>query len=688
MRPDSLEHNNGERDSDLVAVELDIALHFDAHRIEGRVTNHIRGKLDGTRTIRFHAQDLAIESVHDAEGRALSFDLEPPMLAIELAEPLARGAEESLTIAYSAEPQKGLYFVGEAGDLEARAPEIWSQNEPEELRCWIPTWDYPSDRARFEARVRVDKDMIALSNGVLVGVEDHGGGEHTYHWKLDQEIPTYLIAIAAGRWEHYSDRWRDLPVDYYVAPGTGEAKARRAFGETPDMLEYFSTLLDEPFPYPKYAQVAVADFVMGGMENASLTIQNDDVVADEDQALDLDDEARLLVAHELAHQWFGDLVTCFGWSNLWLNEGWASYMELVYQGRAAGRENMRLWLERYRETYLASGPATRLPLSETWRSQASPSRCNHEYEKGPWVLYMMNRALGDDAFWKSAHAYLERHKNGFAASADFARAIFDESGKNVYALIQQWVEGAGHPRYRVSFDIDERASPANGGARRLRLRVRQVQTLDELVPLFDMPVTVAIYTRDRGRGASASAEHVTRRTIRVDEQDETFELAFDGDLVDVVFDDDCAVLCELALEKGVALWTHQSEIADNSAARWRAIDGLREAASAADAPDARRALIDRLLHDEQPLVRAKAAQACAFDEARGALLDALESDTDSGVRFRCARALRHRELDARESERMSLHLERERSPLVRRELLRLLGRIDAPRIDAPARSRS
>jgi aminopeptidase N len=664
MRADDLEHNNGERDSDLLAIELDLAVHFRERRIEGTVTNRIRGLVDGTREIRFHCAELEVASVHDSRGRELAFTLDPPWLAIELSEPLLRGAEEALTVAYSGHPERGLYFVDASKGATGFAPQVWSQSEPDNTRYWIPTWDYPSDRARFEARFHVDEDMLALSNGTLLDVREDGGGVRTYHWKLDQEIPTYAIALAAGRFEHYADTWRGLALDYYVGPGTGEDAARRAFGETPRMIDCFATLLGEPYPYPKYAQVAVADFIMAGMENASLTLETDDIVADADEVLDLDDDGRLLVAHELAHQWFGDQVTCFGWSNLWLNEGWASYMELVYEARAAGRETMRAWLERYREAYLARGVLTRLPLAETWRSQASDSRCNHEYEKGPWVLYMIHRELGDAAFWQAAHDYLERHKNGLVTSGDFARAVFDSTGRNVYGMIQQWVEAAGHPIYRVSFD----AQSARAGRGPLRLRVEQIQELDELVPLFDMPVTIALCHAD-GR--------VEKRELRVWQRDETFEIAADGPLADVVFDVEGGVLCEALVLKDAEMWAHQSRLIGETPARWRALDPLRELAD--ESPIARDALIERMRSDEEPLVRQRAALDCTFAEARGALLDALESDGDAGVRAVSAHVLGLAPPSAAERERALARLAVERSPAARTELMRWLGIVDAPR---------
>lgn len=661
MRPDSLENNGWERDSDLVAVELDLTVDVSRRTIRGRARNQLLGLVDETRTIRLHAVGLSIDAVTDSRGRALPFRCDAPWLEIQLAEPLMRGADETLTIDYSAAPQRGLYFVDSSKDASGFAPQVWSQGQPEDTRRWIPTWDYPSDRARFEARVRIGQDLLALSNGILLGVEDHGGGEHTFHWKLEQEIPTYLIALAAGRFERYADQWRGIPVEYYVGPGTGESKARAAFGETPEMLEYFSQLLDAPFPYQKYAQVAVANFVMGGMENASLTFQTDDILTDPDEALDGDGDPRLLVAHELAHQWFGDLVTGFGWSNLWLNEGWASYFELLFEEHKDGRESLRLWLERYRAAYLARGPATRLPLSESWRSQATGSRCNHEYDKGPWVLYMIHQSLGDQPFWCGVRSFLDRHQNGFVTSEDLWRAIFDATGRNVAGMIEQWVEGGGHPVFRATFDLVS----ARAGQGPLSLHVEQIQETDDLVPLFDLPLVVELVFDD-----DTSARH----TLHVSERAQTFELPLDACLVDLVLDADCTVLCEIELRKDDAMWVRQSRARENAAVRWRAVEALssRLASSAL----AREAVIERLLRDPEPLLRARAAQACRPPSMRTALIAALERDTEACVRRACARALEGSEPTAAEIARIEACLARERSPATRASLLRSLGRVD------------
>jgi len=626
LRPDSLEHNGGERDCDLLHVDLRLAVDLEAGAIGGQVVNRVRGLAGGTGRLRFHAVDLEISSVHDGQGGALVWECAPPFLDVELPERLAAGEELEVWIEFRGEPEDGLHFVETSKDAPAPSPQAWSQGQLEDNRHWIPTWDFPNDRATFRGSFRVGPGLVALSNGRLVETEEHPGGDRSFHWELEQRIPTYLIAVAVGQWEHYGDDWNGLPVDYWVGPGTGEEKARRAFGETPAMLEYFSELLGVPYPYAKYAQVAVADFLYGGMENASITIQNDDVIGTPQEDAENDNWTRLLVAHELAHQWFGNLVTCLGWSHLWLNEAWASYLELRWEREVAGEASFRLWLERYRETYLEGG-RTLYPLSEDWRTQLSAGRCSNEYEKGPWVLHMLCEELGEVRFWAATRAYLTRHADDLVTTADFARAFFDTTGRNVEGFLEQWVEGAGHPAYRVR--LDERGS---GEERELAVRVRQVQETSELVPLFDVGVVCEL----------EDASGVTRHLLRVDDEEERFAFPLSGELLDFRFDTPCRVLCELDLEKAPRHWVRQARGA-SAPLRWRALAELDEARRRGSA-EAREALFEIAASDPEVLLRRRAREFLTRSEDLPVLVNLLEGEVDPLARLELLEALAARQL--------------------------------------------
>jgi len=623
LRADDVLANGGERDCDLLHVSIDVTVDFEGRRVYGSATSWVRALLDGTEVVHVHAVGLELREVRDSRDRPLRFTVEEPWVRIELAEPLSRGEEERLRVDYTCRPTSGMFFREGSKYSAGFAPEVWTQGQLEDNRHWLPIWDLPNDRATVDLRVRVGQGMSVVSNGELLGVEEHGGDERTFHWRMRHEIPTYLIALAAGRFEVYADEAGEVPLRYLVGPGTGEERARATFGETPAMLAFFSELLASPFPYDKYDQVVVSEFTSAGMENASATFLADHVLGDAGELADLDGDPRLLLAHELAHQWFGDLVTCLGWSHLWLNEAWASYLELCYERHVRDEDGYLLWLERYRERYLATREETSWPVALDWFSQgSSPERANHVYDKGPWILHMLERELGSDAFWLAARAYLARHANGLVTTADFARAIFDATGRNVEGFLEQWVFAAGHPVLDVSVE--------SATSERVVLAVRQVQEFGPRVPLFDLPLEVEVHHAD-GRART--------HRLRVREAEQRFVLPVEGEPTDVVIDPRAGVLCELEVHKPLPMFLAQGRRAGAPAAQWRALPVLRAAAPRSH--EALLVLLRVLRESPQPLLRQRAARLADLDDPRAhqVLLEALLLDPAPRVRSEAVHTL-------------------------------------------------
>lgn len=665
-RADTLAANGGFRDCDLLHLTLDLRLDFDAERVSGRATSWIRAFPGGCEEVTLHAVGLEVREVVDGRGRALQYRLEEPRLVVRLAEPLSSGEEASITVAYTTRaPARGVVFVDADPRPDAFAPEIWTRGQFEDNRHWFPAWDLPNDRATVDLSARVGHDMTCVAGGELVGVEEHGGGERTFRWRMARAIPTYLVALAAGRWETYTDRAGDVPLAYHVPPGTGEAATRAALGETPEMLRFFEELLDEPFPFAKYDQAVVAGFPWAGMENASLTMLHDEILGGEEALLDLDGDPRLLVAHELAHQWFGDLVTCRGWSDLWLNEAWASYLELAWERVRAGAGSFALWLERYAERYRSRGDACRLPLALDWHSQGlAEQRAHHVYTKGPWVLHMLERRLGAEAFWAATRAYLDRHADGLVTTADLERVVFDTTGHNVEGFLEQWVELGGHPELAVSFT----EVPGADGRPLLELRLRQTQEFGPTVPLFDLDLEVLVV-----QAGSPPARHRvavrSRRTVA--------RLPLEGELRDVVVDPDGDLLMDLELEKPLAMWLRQAGRSGSPVAQWRALPAV--SAAAEKDPAAVEALMRLAGESAEPLLRQRAAAALSVSDPRAArtLLRLTATDTAARVRREAAAGLLDlvrggRALDADEVQLLQRRLGREPSPATRALLQQLL----------------
>lgn len=660
LLPDAAALRAGDRDVDLVHVDLELTIDVDERSVAGVVRHTVRALLGDTRAMRVHARGLAIERVTAADGRTLDHAVAGEVVTVRFAEPLARAAEATVAIHYHGRPDGGLHFRGAAAGAED--PQVFSHGQPSGTRGWIPVWDEPNDRASFEGRFTVGHGLTALSNGQLLSVEPAEGDVRTFHWRFERTLPTYLIAVAVGRFECHAEEVEGVRLESWVPRGTAPARVARAFGETARMLAFFAERLDEPFPYRRYAQVAVRDFVAAGMENATLTIVDDVLLRDE--AADLAGDPRLLVAHELAHQWFGDLVTCLGWQHLWLNEAWASFLELEYQGHVAGAASRALWFERYREVYLARGEAALHPLARSWRRRATERLAHHAYDKGPWVLRMIRAAIGDEAFWAGARLYLDRHADGFVTTADLQRAFFDASGRDVEELFEQWVHSPGHPHFRVRFS--ERAARAGDGP--LALEVRQLQATDGGVPLFRVPVDVDV-VGPHGR---------RRHRIEVARARETFELELDGPVTDVVFDAGGRLLCRLDVEKPADMWARQALDPTDPAGRWRALRGLDPRAGGSAGRIARATLLSVARADPEPLLRERAAAACRFTGAAATLVDLLERDPAAPVRRAAAEALAAFEPDRALRGRLAELARRERSPAVRAQLTRLAGAAGLP----------
>ena len=654
IRPDSDAINGWSRAADLQHVSLNLSFDPARETVSGTVTSRFRGLNDGTKVLRLHAEGLQIESIRDDLGNAQRFEFDPPWLVVNLNRTLNRGDEVSLAVEYRVRPNQGLHFVKDAPG----GTQFWSQGVPGGQRHWLPIWDYPNDRATFDARLRVGPGLIALSNGELIEVRNEVGGDQTYHWRTAVSLPTYLFAVAVGPWERYRDEWNGLPLDYYVPPGTGEERARRAFGETPRMLEFYSELLQDPFPFEKYGQVAVVDFPWGAMENASLSIYGDSVIASADELADHGGAHRNLIAHQLAHQWFGDLVTCSSWSHVWLHDAFASYLELLYQGHVEGPETKRLWLERYREAFIAS-PENRSPLVRDWLTPGK-ERASHTITKGPWVLYMIANRLGEKSFWNGVHAYLNRHREGLVTTENLVQDLFDTTGYNFEGWIEQWVEAGGYPSFAISYNEPS----VRRGAGAMVLRVQQMQEPAYPVPVFNLDVDLDVYY-EGGRKV--------RHQLLINSPGQDFRIPLEEPPLDIVFDPDCLLPCRISFDKGPVMWVHQAQLEDNAALQWRAVDALRSLIDQDPVGDVRTTLLWLLKSSPHPLLRERVALVCDFQAAAGHLIEAVVNDPSPQVRAAAAGTLRSFALNGSQRSLLQRHLFEERSPKTRAVLEAMLG---------------
>ncbi|MCC6522354.1 MAG: HEAT repeat domain-containing protein [Polyangiaceae bacterium] len=356
----------------------------------------------------------------------------------------------TLRVRYSAEPQRGMYFLAPDAEVPTRPRQVWTQCQDEDARHLFPCHDAPHVKQTFDIQVAVEPGWFVLSNGDLVSSKAAQKKGH-FHYQMTQPVPSYLFTVAAGEFAHLSGGQVDgVPLSYYVPVGR-EIDGKRTFANTPEMVRLFARLTGVPYPWSKYAQVVVHDFIFGGMENTGATTLYEHTLLDQRAALDVTSDD--LISHELAHQWFGDLVTCRDWSEGWLNEGFATFMEHVWREHHLGRDEYEHGLRADLAAYLgeAEGRYERPVVCQDFEAPIDIFD-RHLYEKGGLVLHGLRRLLGDELFWGGVHRYLVRHAGGVVETRDLQRALEETSGRSLARYFDEQIHRGGHVRLDVAVD--------------------------------------------------------------------------------------------------------------------------------------------------------------------------------------------------------------------------------------------
>ena len=493
-----------------------IELRFDVpHRaVMGVVTTRVAITIAPTDTIRLNAENLTIDRATDARGRVLRFTQDTARVTVRLARRAAVGDTVEFTLQYHGVPERGLYIV-------PRRNVIWSQGEATETRAWVPTYDAPNDKTTWEFLVTVDSNMKVLSNGRLVGVApSNGGAQNVWHWSQEKPASTYLYSVVAGPFTILHDQWRGIPVEYYTYADTLNA-AWRTFGETPAMLELYSQVLGVNFPWDKYDQSIIPDFTYGGMENVSATTQTD--LALHSAASEPGNSGRSLNAHELAHQWFGDLTTTADWADIWLNEGITTYMESVQEEKTRGwdaaEEN---WYNQQQAAMQADQNEVR---SLVWGKYQGTDPISlffsgHVYPKGGQLAHQLRHLLGDSTFWTGMKRFLTDNGYKPVTTADYAVAMEKTCNCDLDWFFDQWAYGIGYPK--VHFTRHWAAD-----LKTLHVVVAQTQLIDSLHPTYRFPATIRVITRDS----------VIRKSVMIAHQTDTFAIALPSAPLSFRFDE-------------------------------------------------------------------------------------------------------------------------------------------------------
>lgn len=456
----------------------------------------------GLQRLYLDSSELSIESVtlrgagnrrsplHFASGRS--------RLWITLDRAHDRSDTLRLEIRYHGFPRAGLYFVNPSAAHPNSPREIWTQGEAEFNHFWFPCWDYPNDMATSETIVTVPSGESVVSNGRLAAVTRQGH-RVTYDWVESIPHSSYLISLAIGPWRKVSDHYGRLPVDYYVLDTVTPARARRSLHLTPDMIGFFSRALGVPYPYEKYAQVAVSSYFFGGQENVSATTLTATTL--HDARADPDYSSEALVAHELGQQWFGDFVQGRDWADIWLNEGFATYLEALYPQYHEGNDAFRLKMMQYQELAQRQDQEDYVrPIVDAHYGEPMQMFDSITHEKAAVVLDMLRDMLDGDAaearaasqrelFFRALHDYLTRYRAQAVDTAALIETLETATGRKLDWFFREWVYMAGYPKYRVTARYD-------ATARNEELVVTQTQEGAGVPRVFRMPLEVEFHGAD------------------------------------------------------------------------------------------------------------------------------------------------------------------------------------------------
>ncbi len=537
-----------DRSFDVLHYRIEVSFDEPKRMVLGKVTTTLVPFPAALNSVEFDAEEMSISRVSYAGGRPLAYEVKPKTVVIHLDRSFSYRDTVAISIEYSCTPRKGLYFVLPDSGYPGRPAQIWSQGEDMDNHFWFPCYDFPNDRATSEVLATVRRGLTVLSNGTLLKItENKRNGSSTYHWKQSKPHVAYLIMLAIGEYAVLREKAGRVPLEYYVYPHHVQ-DAKVCFAKTPDMLRFFSTATGIAYPWEKYAQVLIRDFVVGGMENTSATSLADEAAVFDARAR-LDNSPTSLIAHELSHQWWGDLLTCKDWRHLWLNESFASYFDPLYHEELLGRDQFDYTMYEAQKAGINSDRTMgRKPIVSAGTYSANV------YPRGASVLHMLRFLLGEDLFWRAIRRYIAKHQYATVETHDLEIAIEEATGQNLYWFFDQWVYKAGYPVFAVSYTWNDSTGTVS-------LSVQQTQKMDSLTGVFRTPVEVEVI------GKTERAVH----RVQILNRDTVFVLPAPERPRLVIFDRGNWILKELRFEKSDDEWRLQLAEAASPVDRLRAI---------------------------------------------------------------------------------------------------------------------
>ena len=557
--------------TDLVHTKLEVSFNWNESQLNGKATITAKPHFYESDKLILDAKGMDVLKVQ-MNGADLNYTYNDALkLNIDLGRTYKSTEQYTISIEYVSKPDelemggssaitgdKGLYFINPKGEEKNKMPQIWTQGETQANSVWFPTIDSPNAKTTQEIYITVEDKYVTLSNGDLVSSKKNKDGTRTDYWKQDLPHAPYLFMMAIGEYSIVKDSYTKkdgskIEVNYYVEPEHKE-DARGIFGETPNMIGYFSELLDLEYPWDKYNQVVVRDYVSGAMENTGAVIFGEYVYKDKEDLLDGNDQST--IAHELFHHWFGDLVTCESWANLPLNESFANYSQYLWDEYRYGMDEADYQAEMEADGYFQSASYQGYH-DLIWFDHFDKEDMfdGHSYNKGGRILHMLRSYLGDEAFFKGLNNYLTTNKYK-AAEFHHLRLAFEEvSGEDLNWFFNQWFLGKGHLILFTDYEVTDDQT--------ILFKVKQRQNIEDF-PIYKIPTQVLIW----------SGDEVVVHDIVIDELEQEFELSYSGEIKNIQIDPKQDLLAKIYEEKSADQFRHQFY---NSKAYKSRMVGLRRA---------------------------------------------------------------------------------------------------------------
>ena len=551
--------------NDLVHTRLDAKFDFSKSYMYGKAWITLQPHFYSTDSLRLDAKGMDIHKitlVKNGKESPLKYDYDNWQLNIHLDRIYKGGERYTIFIEYTAKPNevqvrgsaaitdaRGLYFINPLGEEKDKPTQIWTQGETEANSVWLPTIDKPNQKMTDEISMTVPGKFVTLSNGKLTSQKKNADGTRTDTWKMDLPHAPYLLFMGVGDYAIIKDSYKGKEVSYYVDKEYAPV-ARKIFGLTPEMIAFYSKITGVDYPWVKYSQITGHDYVSGAMENTTATLHSD---AAQQDARELTDGNRWeeVIAHELFHQWFGDLVTTESWSNITLNESFADYSETLWDEYKYGRDAGDEHIFENRQSYLSSPANAKKDLVRFYYNDKEDVFDQVSYPKGGAILHMLRNYVGDSAFFKALNLYLTTNKFKSAEAHQLRLAFEEITGKDLNWFWNEWYFSHGHPSLEITYSYDN-------AAKKVQVIVNQVQEEN----IFKLPVAIDIY----------NGTNKTRHKVLVQDKVDTFSFASASKPELVNFDGDKILLCTKKENKTLDEYIHQYKYAATYVDRREAID--------------------------------------------------------------------------------------------------------------------